>query len=147
MRHLTYIVIECSCSNKQDFGTNALGCFGSKIAHLQGVLERTWRFLRKREHEVGIDIGEFDQRDIAHQSKRTLKEEDKSIRTYHKNGINGKVDIVVILYILYTTRHQKRCGGINHTIHKEGEESRLCQLGTLRHIAQTNHSHDTRNDL
>ena len=63
------------------------------------MLESTRRLLSEFQHEVRINIGELDQRDVAYQAKSTLKEENQSISTNDQNGINKEIDIIVIINV------------------------------------------------
>ena len=79
MNQFADIVIEGSCPHQQRIGADGFGGFGRQIRNLHRVLERAGGFFGKAVQQLGVDVGQFDQRHRTQQPERFLKQEDQTV--------------------------------------------------------------------
>ena len=111
------------------------------------MLESTGSCLGKVVHKLGIDIGEFDQGDTAHQSEHLLKQINHSVRTYNQYRIDGKEEIDPGVDGLERAVGIEEKDGIRTYICSQYPARRLRQLGALGYIPQRGYGYTSSTHL
>ena len=145
--HLTYVVIQSTCTHKKRVGTYLIGYLCCEVAHSDGVLERAWRHLREVAQQSAVGVRQLEERDARHEAKHLLHDVHKRIAEQEEHAVHGEVVVhigvdereVVALHHLHSHVDER-------TAHSH-EQARLEHLRTACQLAQRVDSHESGYEL
>ena len=145
--HLADVVVQGARTHQLAFGADTVGCFGGKVRHLHGVLERARNCLRHPPQQAVVDVGQLHQRDVRREAEGLFYQEKQRVGEEQQYAVHDEVGVhTAVQFRQVVFRYQlegKVDGGVGQNHQDGGAE----QLRTLRKFPQAEDGGQARREL
>ena len=145
--HLADVMIECASTHQLRIGTNLTCYLGSKVSHLNTMLESAWSHLTHTSQQVLIHVAQLNQRNIRDESEELLYQIKQGIATEDDDATNGQIDIFAAVDASKVIMKNHEDGQIRNHRHHSCDDSRPEQLRTAGQFTQGEHRGETSHQL